>query len=112
MDDISPPWKRAIGLVGGGRVVSIAQQWTGLALFVSYFVIPDDGVCLPREPAVRCGMDSYQIDVVDNGAIVKVFLLEGAFPWNTPKRILESAGGFWESYGMYVSMFVYILAVE
>lgn len=45
-------------------------------------------------------MESYQIDVVDNGAIVKVFLLEGAFPWNTPERILDSAGGFWESYGM------------
>ncbi|CAN0427059.1 unnamed protein product, partial [Pylaiella littoralis] len=45
-------------------------------------------------------MESYQIDVVDNGAIVKVFLLEGAFPWNTPERILDSAGGFWESYAL------------
>lgn len=50
-------------------------------------------------------MDSSQIDVVDNGAIVKVFLLEGPFPWNTPKRILESAGGFWESYGMICCVF-------
>lgn len=45
------------------------------------------------------GMGSNQIDVVDNGAIVKVFLLEGTFPSNTPNAILDSAGSFWESFG-------------
>lgn len=43
-------------------------------------------------------MDSNEIDVVDNGAIVKVFLLEGAFPWNTPPAILDNSGAFWENY--------------
>ncbi|CAM9533609.1 unnamed protein product, partial [Ectocarpus fasciculatus] len=45
-------------------------------------------------------MDSNQIDVVENGAIVKVFLLEGPFPWNTPTAILDSAGDFWESFAL------------
>lgn len=53
-----------------------------------------------RQPlAERTGMDSNQIDVVENGAIVKVFLLEGPFPWNTPTAILDGAGNFWESFG-------------
>lgn len=89
----------------GGRVVSLNGSdpvARALVVDLSHFLFPYIRrrlVCLPREPAIRFGMDSYKIDVVDNGAIVKVFLLEGAFPWNTPKRILESAGGFWESYG-------------
>lgn len=45
-------------------------------------------------------MDSNEIDVVDNGAIVKVFLLEGAFPWNAPASVLENAGSFFSNYGM------------
>lgn len=44
-------------------------------------------------------MDSNSIDVVDNGAIVKVFLLEAALPSNAGDDILNAAGGFWGSYG-------------
>lgn len=44
-------------------------------------------------------MDPNKIDVVENGAIVKVFLLEGSLPWNAGPDILDSAGPFWESYG-------------
>lgn len=44
-------------------------------------------------------MDSNEIDVVENGAIVKVFLLEGPFPWNAKEEIVSNAGPFWESYG-------------
>lgn len=45
-------------------------------------------------------MGSNEIDVVDNGAIVKVFLLEGAFPGNAPQAILNNAGAFFSNYGM------------
>lgn len=51
-------------------------------------------------------MDSNEIDVVDNGAIVKVFLLEGAFPWNAPAAILDNAGSFFSNYGMRVRRIV------
>lgn len=47
----------------------------------------------------KIGMDSNEIDVVENGAIVKVFLLEGAFPWNAPAPILDNAGGFFSNFG-------------
>lgn len=44
-------------------------------------------------------MTSNSIDVVENGAIVKVFLLEAALPSNAGDDILNAAGGFWGSYG-------------
>lgn len=44
-------------------------------------------------------MDSNSVDVVENGAIVKVFLLEAALPSNAGDDILNAAGGFWGSYG-------------
>lgn len=40
-----------------------------------------------------------KINVVENGAIVRVFLLEGAFPHGAPSDVLSKAGAFWESYG-------------
>ena len=53
-------------------------------------------------------MDSNEIDVVDNGAIVKVFLLEGAFPWNAPAAILDNAGSFFSNYGACSSQCMYL----
>lgn len=44
-------------------------------------------------------MDSNEVDVVENGAIVKVFLLEASLPWNAPQNVREAAGGFWEAFG-------------
>lgn len=44
-------------------------------------------------------MGSNSIDVVENGAIVKLFLLEAALPSNAGDDILNAAGGFWGSYG-------------
>lgn len=77
---------------------------------------PSQGGCRPFTPVVLSAstalflllhsseatgkdMDSNQVDVVENGAIVKVFLLEGPLPWNAGSAISDSAGPFWESYG-------------
>lgn len=46
-------------------------------------------------------MDSNEVDIVENGAIVKVFLLEGALPDNAPADVREAAGPFWDDFGMY-----------
>lgn len=46
-------------------------------------------------------MESNEVDIVENGAVVKVFLLEGALPWNAPADVREAAGPFWDDFGMY-----------
>lgn len=52
-------------------------------------------------------MDANKVDVVENGAIVKVFLLEAALPWNAPPDFKEAAGPFWDSYGAhFISLFI------
>lgn len=40
-----------------------------------------------------------EVDIVENGAVVKVFLLEAPLPWNAGDEILSAAGPFWEGYG-------------
>lgn len=40
-----------------------------------------------------------EIDIVENGAVVKIFLLEAPLPWNAGDEILSAAGPFWKGYG-------------
>ena len=42
---------------------------------------------------------SNEVDIVENGAIVKVFLLEAPLPSNAGDDIMSGAGPFWEGYG-------------
>ena len=58
-------------------------------------------------------MGSNEVDVVDNGAIVKVFLLEGAFPSSkvVPDSILDNAGSFFSNYGVCVCVCVCVCGV-
>lgn len=53
---------------------------------------------IPTHGTPYIQMEPNDIDIVDNGALVKVFLLEAPFPWNA-ESLRNSAGNFWDSFG-------------
>ncbi|CAM9796699.1 unnamed protein product, partial [Choristocarpus tenellus] len=50
--------------------------------------------------SVATGMKTKESDVIGAEAVVKVFLLESAFPFNTPGDVVSLAGPLWNSYAL------------